>query len=68
MAQCEVFPFRAERAPGGTSLSAYICVLESSHHTCSDLLIVVLNSPLRLERDIVRASEAAQQGPATDPH
>ncbi len=64
MTQCEVFPVRAEQAPGETSLSS-ICVLESarltSHLTCSDLLIVVLNSPLRLERASARASEAAQQ-------
>lgn len=71
MTQCEVFPVRAEQAPGGTSLSPCICVLESAkltfHHTHFDPLIVVLNSPLSLERESVRASEAAQQGLDTDP-
>lgn len=50
MTQSEVFPVRAEQAPGGTSLSPSICVLESakmtSHHTSTDLLIVALNSAL----------------------
>lgn len=71
MTQREVFPVRAEQAPGGTSLSLCICVLESAtltlNHTHFDPLIVVLNSPLSLERESIRASEAAQRGEDTDP-
>lgn len=58
------FPVRAEQVPGGTSLSPGICVPKSakppSHHTRSDLVMAVLNSPLRLERYSVRKSQATR--------
>lgn len=43
MTQCEVFPIKAEQAPGGTSLSPFIVCL--SQLSCSDLLIVVVKQP-----------------------
>lgn len=59
MSQCEVLPVRAERAPGGhIIISLHLC---ASHHTTLDLLILVMNMVLRLQRNGVRASEAAEK-------
>lgn len=58
MSQCEVLPVREERAPGGhIIISLHLC---ASHHTSLDL-IMVTNMVLRLQRNSVKASEAAEK-------